>query len=234
MARQRTHRIDAPLVGLEVESLDPEPRHVELLARRQVALQPDEALVCAELDLELGGAEARDRGGKLLGRFGGIADLARIGEERRGLEAGRQHHPVAVDDVGALGDGGGERRLPGDARLGAVTEQGNVHQPARDGEEGESEERGPDQEPLAADFQRPFGGAVDLHDLIAPRRQGVGVPRAAGRRPGSQRAHGFTFAAAPTAPSWDSRARTEASPLSAPSSSTMGVGRAGSALKRTI
>src|SRR3546814_15540621 len=77
--RQRAVRIEALLLALEVEAGNAEGVDGVLLARRQVALQPDEAAPAGELGAQLGGAELRQHFGELLGGRSGVAHVLRIG-----------------------------------------------------------------------------------------------------------------------------------------------------------
>ena len=154
--------------------------------------------------------------------------------ERAGGEAGGEHDPVPVDDIGALGDRGAEARLLGSARIDAVLQHRHVDQPSADRGEGQGEERRTHQQARTAGLQRPLGGAVELHDLVAPRRHRIGMARTAGRGTGAERLHGFTFLTTPTPPSCVSKATVAGSSEPPAYSSTRGVGRAGKVSKRTI
>ena len=74
--------------------------HLRLLARRDLALDPDEALLGAELVAQLARVEVGQHGGEQLDRLVLVDDVARLGEDRDHLDVGRQHLAVAVDDVG--------------------------------------------------------------------------------------------------------------------------------------
>ncbi len=139
VAHQRAQRIDALFLGLEIKAGNSKPRHIHLLARRQIALQPDEGLVGGELGLQLRLAEVGQHAGQFLRRLVGIQHLAGIGEQRERREAGGQHHAIAIDDVGALGDRG-HRALIGQARLAHILQQGDIDQPADDGQERQCEQ----------------------------------------------------------------------------------------------
>ena len=93
-------RVDALVLGQEADARDAEAVHLGLLARRDLALDPDEALLRAELLAQLARVEIRQHGGEELDRLVLVDDVARLGEDRDHLDVGRQHLAVAVDDVG--------------------------------------------------------------------------------------------------------------------------------------
>ena len=125
---ERAVRIDALGLRLEIDAGQAEAVDRLLLARRQVALQPDEAAVGVELGGGRGDVEVRQHRVQHLRGLVRILHLARVGIERGGGEAGRQHHAVAVDDVGAVGLDLGLRHHRG---LGAVRQQRDGDQARR-------------------------------------------------------------------------------------------------------
>ena len=174
MRDQRPLGIDAALLGLEVEAGDAQPVDRILLARRQVALQPDEGVVGAELGGELRLAELGQHLDQPLGRLRRVRDLVGVGVERRGCQAGREHHPVAVEDVGSLGRQH-RRGGAGDARLCAVLHDGDGDQADGDHQEGDGEQRAGDQHPGAAGLDRAARVALQADHLVGVARAARGL-----------------------------------------------------------
>ncbi len=71
--------------------------------RRDLALEPDEAALPAEPLAQLGGVEVGHHGGQQLDRLVDVDDAARLGEQRRRLDVGREDFAVAVENIGARG-----------------------------------------------------------------------------------------------------------------------------------
>ena len=123
-------RIDALVLGQEADARDAEAMHLGLLARRDLALDPDEALLRAELVAQIRGVEVRQHGGQQLDRLVLVDDVARLGEDRDHLHVGGQHLAVAVDDVGP---GRGNLGRSGTAHLARVlARHGEIDEPPAD------------------------------------------------------------------------------------------------------
>ncbi len=83
------------------------------LMRRDLALDPDEALLRTETLAQLLGVDREGRGQEL-GRFVLVDEAARLGEHRHGLHVGRQDLAIAVEHVGTRRRhrfGGGATRI---------------------------------------------------------------------------------------------------------------------------
>ena len=74
-----------------------------LLLRRDLALEPDEAALRRQALAHLAGVEIRQHRGEQFDRLVDVDDLARLGEQRRRLDVGREDLAVAVEDVGTRG-----------------------------------------------------------------------------------------------------------------------------------
>ena len=93
-------RIDAAVLAQEADAGQAEIVDVLLLLRRDLALQPDEALLRRQPFARLGVVEIGQRAGQKLDRLVDVDDAARLAEQRRRLDVGRENQPVAVEDVG--------------------------------------------------------------------------------------------------------------------------------------
>ena len=93
---------------------------------REAPLDPDEALVGVELLLDLLVLDLRQRRDDLARGIRRIEQQVRIDEGRHHRHRGRQHHAVAVDDVGTLGLDRAAARRDTLRRLGAVAQQRDV------------------------------------------------------------------------------------------------------------
>ena len=113
----------------------------------------------------LAGVEIGQRRGQKLDRLVLVDDAARLGEQARRLDVGREDLAVAVDDVGPRG---GDRVLRGGAaRAVAVGADREHHQPP--GDDGIDRGKGQDRKP---DAGARLGGAID----IAPVEQAADQP----------------------------------------------------------
>ena len=122
----RALRIDAPLLGLELEARDAEAIDQEVLARREAPLDPDEALVAVELLLDLLVLDLRQGRDDLARGIRRIDQQVRVDEGRHHRHRGREHHAVAVDDIGTLGLDRAAAGCDTLRRLGAVAQQRDV------------------------------------------------------------------------------------------------------------
>ncbi len=105
----RDHRpvgIDALVLGQEADAGNAEPMDLLLLARRDLALEPDEAPLRRQALAHFVGVEIGQHRGEQFNRFVHVDDLARLGEQRRRLHVGGEDLPVAVEDVGTRGSDG--------------------------------------------------------------------------------------------------------------------------------
>src|SRR5262249_11809532 len=75
--------------------------HLLLLRRRDVTLEPGKTALRSEPIAHFAAIEVRQYAGQEFGRLVGIDDPARLREQGRGLEIGRQYFAVAVEDVGS-------------------------------------------------------------------------------------------------------------------------------------
>ena len=98
-------RIDALLGSLKGQSGEPQAVDLVLLARGQVALDPDETAGRGQAGGELFAIEIGQDRNDLGGGFVQVEDFARVGVKRHHRQAGGEQNAVAVDDVGPRGDG---------------------------------------------------------------------------------------------------------------------------------
>ena len=77
-----------------------------LLLRRDLALDPDEALLRVEALAQFVGVDVGQNGGDEFDRFVLVDDVARLGEDRHGLDVGGENIAVAVEQIGARAGGG--------------------------------------------------------------------------------------------------------------------------------
>ena len=93
-------RIDALVLGEEADARQAELVDFAALLRRDLALEPDEALARTDAVAHFGRIEIGQHRGQQLDRLVDVDDLARLGEQRRRAHVGREDHAVAVEDVG--------------------------------------------------------------------------------------------------------------------------------------
>ena len=95
--------------------------------RRDLALEPDEAALRRQPLAHFGGVEVGQHRGQQFDRLVDVDELARLGEQRRRLDVGREDLAVAVEDVGPRG----RDRVLADAAAAAmaVATVGEHHQP---------------------------------------------------------------------------------------------------------
>jgi hypothetical protein len=74
--------------------------HRRVLARGDVALDPDEGGLGLKLQRQFLDVEVGEDAAQRPRRFGGVPDAARIGVDRGDLKVGRQNDAVAVENVG--------------------------------------------------------------------------------------------------------------------------------------
>src|SRR5205807_9319344 len=96
-------RIDALVLAQEADAGQAELVDVLLLLRRDLALQPAEALARRQALAHLGLVEVWHRRGQKLDRLVLVDDAARLAEHAGGLDVGREDRAIAVDDVGPRG-----------------------------------------------------------------------------------------------------------------------------------
>ena len=96
----RPVRIDALVLGEEADARKAEMEDLRLFFRRDLPLDPDEALLRAEPLAQLLGIDVRQHGGNELDRLVLVDDAVGFGEDRHGLHVGREDFSVAVEEVG--------------------------------------------------------------------------------------------------------------------------------------
>jgi hypothetical protein len=143
-------------LALEVQAGQSQAIDLVLLARRQVALQPDEAAVEAELGAQLARRQLRQNAGQRRGGLLDVHDQSRIGVERLGRQCAGEHHAVAVDDVGAAGIEGLGRLAARHPRLVELDE------PQADRQKRQGEHQAGDQQARPAGLERQLADAVQL------------------------------------------------------------------------
>ena len=94
-------RIETALFRAEAYARHAERHDLALLARRQPALDPDEARAAFQALVCRFPVEVRQHGGQHFDGFVRIDDLARFGIERRGLDIGGENFAVPVEDIRA-------------------------------------------------------------------------------------------------------------------------------------
>ena len=205
--------VDPQILALKCDAGEAQAVDGRLLARREVALDPDEAAIALELDLERGAADAGQHGGQLGDRLVGVEHQSGIGVDRRGRQVGGEQHAVAVDDVVAVEPSARRRRCPvGEARLQPVADDREVDQAGGDDEVGEHEQRAGEQQTVAAGLEGAVRRALE-GDVVAvdrARRAGPAArvnhgddstpPRNAARRSSPGAARGGSNAIEPTCP----------------------------------
>ena len=92
-------RIDALVLAQEADAGNAEAVNFLLLRRRDFALQPDEAFLRGQAVAHFAGIKIRQRRGQKLDRLVLVDDAARLAEQARRLDVGRQHLAIAVDDI---------------------------------------------------------------------------------------------------------------------------------------
>ncbi len=134
----RAARIEALALGDEIEPGNAELHDALLERRRQLALDPDKALVAGQalaqpIDIHVG-----QHGVDRLRRLLDIDDAARLGEQRRHADIDGELEPVAIEN-------GRPRRRDEVARLPfdgiVLLDEAELHQPPRDGAEDHDERR---------------------------------------------------------------------------------------------
>ena len=100
MRADRPVGIDALVLGQEADAGQAEMEDFLLLLRRDLALDPDEALLRAEPLAQLLGVDVGQNGGDQLDRLVLVDDAARLGEHRHGLDVGGEDLAVAVEQIG--------------------------------------------------------------------------------------------------------------------------------------
>src|SRR5690606_37593765 len=111
MGGSGTARIEAALLGAETKAWHAKRQNVCLLARRELAAQPDKACIAVELAVGLSIIEVRQDRLELLDRLINVDDAARLGEEGGGLDISRQNLPVTIEDVRTRGGGTALRQV---------------------------------------------------------------------------------------------------------------------------
>ena len=106
MGADRPVRIDALVFRQEADARQAEVEDLRLFLRRDLALDPDEALFRAEPLAQLLGVDVRQHGGDQFDRLVLVDDPVRLGEHRHGLHVGGEDFAVAVEKIGPrAGDG---------------------------------------------------------------------------------------------------------------------------------
>ena len=146
--RGRTLRVDAPLLGLELEAGNAETIDEVVLARTEAALDPDEGLVALELLPDLVVFQVGQGGDDLACGFLGIEQQTRIEEGRHHRHRRREHRSVSIDDIGAFGLDRSAARRHALGRLSAVAQQRDIAHAQADCDERQCENRRRDDEPL--------------------------------------------------------------------------------------
>ncbi|MHC2378600.1 hypothetical protein ACVIHA_002975 [Bradyrhizobium liaoningense] len=123
-------RIDALVLAQEADAGKAELVDGLLLRRRDLALEPGEALARLQALAHLGLVEVGNGRGQELNRLILVDDAARLAEQARGLDVGRKDRAVAVDDVGPRGRNHLLRR--GAARPVGVRADREHHEPPAD------------------------------------------------------------------------------------------------------
>ncbi|MGY4292634.1 hypothetical protein ACVWXN_000729 [Bradyrhizobium sp. i1.4.4] len=123
-------RIDALVLAQEADAGNAELVDVLLLLRRDLALEPDKTLSRRQALAHLGLVEVRHGRSQKLDRLVLVDDAARLAEQARRLDVGREDRAVAVDDVGPRGR---DHLLRGStARAVGVGTDREHHEPAAD------------------------------------------------------------------------------------------------------
>ena len=108
-----------------------------------MAAQPDKAAIRAQFLLDRFHIDIGQRRGQPEGRLFGVEHQARVGEQRRGIQAGRHQNAVSVDDIGAPGILFVFADAAGVAGFGIVREHRHVDHPDADhGERGRKQRSG--------------------------------------------------------------------------------------------
>ena len=131
------------------------------LAWRQVSADPDEPAVAGKAKLGLGTVEPGHDLGQACGGCCRGADQSGISIERVGLEVGRQHDAVAVDDIGAQQwrtDGGAAARA-----LGRAFQQADLGELRRQDRKAKSEQRCTYDKAGARDFEGALAGTFQAY-----------------------------------------------------------------------
>ena len=135
------------------------------LRRSQTKLRSD-----LQLGEDFGFGRARQHLGQLARRIDRLLHQMRIGVERGGRHRGRQHHAVAIDDLGALGRQLADRRppSPGAARRhrAAATDRPG----AGDDAKGQREDEGAQRQAIARHLDR-VARDVDADAMVADQRR---------------------------------------------------------------
>lgn len=158
-------RIDTLVLAQEADAGNAELVDVLLLLRRNLALEPDEALARLQALAHLGLVEVGHGGGQKLDRLVLVDDAARLAEQARRLDVGREDRTIAIDDVGPRGRDHLLRR--GAARAVRVGADREHHEPAAD--QGVDRAEG---EHRQADTRPRLGRAID----VAPVQQAADQP----------------------------------------------------------
>ena len=91
--------VEPALLGAEPDAGNAELHDLALLARGELAPEPHEARAAGQPVVGLLVVDIRKDGREFFDRLVGIDDPARFAEQRGGLDVGREHLAVAVDDV---------------------------------------------------------------------------------------------------------------------------------------
>ncbi|MGY3456969.1 hypothetical protein ACVWW5_002419 [Bradyrhizobium sp. LM3.4] len=158
-------RIDALVLAQEADAGNAELVDVLLLLRRDLTLEPDEALARRQALANLDLVEVGHGGGQELDRLILVDDAARLPEQARRFDVGREDRAVAIDDVGPRGRDHLLRR--GAARAVGVGADREHHEPAAD--QGVDRDEG---EHRQADARACLCGAID----VAPIKQAADQP----------------------------------------------------------
>src|SRR5579863_194418 len=147
--------IDALVLAQEADAGNAEAVNLDLLLRRDFALEPDKTLSPRKPLAHFAGVQIRQSRGQKLDRFVLVDDAARLAEQARRLDVGGKDLAVTVDDVGPRGR---DRVLAGGAaRAVAVAPYREHHQPPAD--HGIDRDEGHD---CKSDARPRLGGAIDI------------------------------------------------------------------------
>ena len=96
----RSVRINPLVLRQEADARQAEMKDFRLLLRRDLALDPDEALFRSQPLAQLLRVDVGEHGGDELDRFVNVDDAVRLGEHGHGLDVGGEDGAVAVEQIG--------------------------------------------------------------------------------------------------------------------------------------